>query len=71
MNDIVLDQVKELMVQLTPAEKAELIAWLGTALKAELPQGTSTPRQLARGLWSDLGTAPSSDIFFNGQRQGC
>ncbi len=57
MSDLVLDQVKELMTNLTPLEKAELVAWLGGSLKAELPRGSSAPRQSARGLWADLGTA--------------
>jgi hypothetical protein len=40
MSDGVLGQVKELLAQLTPAEKAEVVAWLGAALKAEwLEQG--------------------------------
>lgn len=31
MRDAVLDQVKALLAQLTPAEKAEVVAWLGAA----------------------------------------
>ncbi len=35
MSDVVLGQVKKLLEQLTPAEKAEVVAWLGAALKTE------------------------------------
>ncbi len=61
MSDIALDQVKELLSHLTPLEKAEVVAWLGTALKAELPHEATHERQSARGLWADLGTAPSAE----------
>ena len=60
MSDVVMNQVKELLTQLTPPEKAEVVAWLGTALRAELPQAPPQ-RQPVRGLWADLGAAPSAD----------
>ena len=69
MSDLVLDQVKELMTHLTPLEKAELVAWLGTSLKAELPRGSSAPRPSARGLRADLGTAPSAEDIDEARRE--
>jgi hypothetical protein len=68
MSDVVLGQVKELLAQLTPAEKAEVVAWLGAALKAELPQGARGVRHSARGLWTDLGKAPSDEAIDEARR---
>ncbi len=68
MSDAVLGQVKELLAQLTPAEKAEVVAWLGAALKAELPQGITGVRRSARGLWADLGQAPSGEAIDESRR---
>ncbi len=69
MSDVVLGQVKELLAQLTPAEKAEVVAWLGAALKAELPQGAPGTRHSARGLWADLEQAPSGEAIDESRRE--
>lgn len=61
MSDAVVNQLKGLLKQLTPSEKAEVVAWLGNALKEELPQLPLSTRQSARGLWADLGVAPSAE----------
>ncbi len=69
MSDAVLDQVKELLAQLTPAEKAEVVAWLGATLKAELPQSAPGVRRSGRGLWADLGQAPSDEALDESRRE--
>ena len=61
MSDIVMGQIKELLTKLTPREKAEVVVWLGTALETELPGSIQAERQSARGLWADLGIAPSAE----------
>ncbi len=58
MSDALLSQVKELLTQLTPPEKAEVVSWLGKALKAELPQSPLGARQSVRGLWSQIDLTP-------------
>jgi hypothetical protein len=67
MSDIALDQVKKLLPELTAQEKAEVVAMLGEALKSELP--STTPRTSARGLWADLGPAPSTDEIDEARRE--
>jgi hypothetical protein len=69
MSDAILNQVKELLTKLTPAEKADVVAWLGEALKTELPPRAVTPRRSARGLWADLGTAPSAEEIDEARRE--
>jgi hypothetical protein len=69
MSDTILDQIKELLTKLTPQEKAEAVALLGAALKAELPEAAPTRRHSARGLWAELGTAPSAEDIDQARRE--
>jgi hypothetical protein len=69
MSDVVLEQVKELLTKLTPQEKAEVVEWLGTSLKAELPESSPMKRKSVRGLLADLGTAPSAEEIDEARRE--
>jgi hypothetical protein len=68
MSDVIFEQVKQLAAGLTPTEKERLVEWLQTSLNT-VTMGTESPRQLFRGLWADLGAAPSADEIDQTRRE--
>jgi hypothetical protein len=66
-NDVTLEQVMTLAEQLRPVDQARLVARLATKVEQLLdtieeaePSLSLSPRPL-RGLFADLGTAPSAE----------
>lgn len=55
--DMLVEQAKHL----SPTEKAELVARLAELLQTEIPQPPKKPRKSMRGIWADMGPAPSAE----------
>lgn len=58
---VTLGEVLELVEQLSLVDKVRLIERVAPQIERELPAPTSRPRKSLRGLWADLGSAPSAE----------
>ncbi len=59
MSNLELEQVKQLIERLSPADKAALKEWLNELIASEpIPP---KPRRSLLGLWADLGPGPTDE----------
>lgn len=66
MSDVVLEQIKELAIELTLSEQAELVKWLQTKMHSEQ---SAKPKKSLYGLWADQGIDISTEDIENARRE--
>lgn len=70
---VTLDQILTLTQRLSPADKVRLmqrlLADIWAHMQTQPERDTPAPTRSLRGLWADLGTAPSAEEIFKVRRE--
>lgn len=61
MSDVMLEQVVELALQLSPVDKVRLLERIASTLKADVESSAKKPLETFEGALAHLGPAPSDE----------
>jgi hypothetical protein len=64
-----VDEVLDLAQRLSPLDRVRLVERIASGLERDLSAPQPTPRRSLRGLWADLGPAPSAEEIDEARRE--
>ena len=65
----VLEDVIAVALRLSPVDKVRLVERVASVLENDLVASRPAPRRSLRGLWADLGPAPSAEEIDEARRE--
>ncbi len=68
-NGVALDEIVALAVRLSAVDKVRLLERVIATLEDDLMATRPAPRRSLRGLWADLGPAPSAEEIDEARRE--